>query len=195
MIKALVVTSQDDAELCSRLQAGDVAALEQLYDRYSRLVYSLALRILTNPQEAEDLTQEVFLTFWRRGQYNPARGSLSSFLTTLTRSRGIDRLRSRSAKQRSLERWHRNVDSLNVAANPMDRISLQERRDSVRAALSQLPEQYRQVLELSYYEGLSQSEIAKRLETPLGTVKTWARKGLLALEKSLHSVVGGEGNG
>ena len=77
----------------------------------------------------------------------------------------------------------------------MDRISLQERRDSVRAALSQLPEQYRQVLELSYYEGLSQSEIAKRLETPLGTVKTWARKGLLALEKSLHSVVGGEGNG
>ncbi|MBE9115967.1 sigma-70 family RNA polymerase sigma factor [Lusitaniella coriacea LEGE 07157] len=179
-----------DAELLCALYAGHLEALGQLYDRYSSLVYSLALRILAEPTDAEDLTQEIFLILWRKPTYDPRRGSLSSFLATLTRSRAIDRLRSRTSKQKFLTRWQRTMSADVTPSSPFDRASLQERRDRVRQALAQLPPQQRQVLELSYYEGCSQSQIAKRLNTPLGTVKTWARKGLLQLRENLKHFLG-----
>lgn len=94
---------QTDAELVRALKAGQPSALGILYDRHTNLVYRLALRILANPQEAEDLTQEIFLTLWRKDIYNPTRGSLGSFLTTLTRSRAIDRLRSRGTNLKFLQ--------------------------------------------------------------------------------------------
>jgi len=178
---------QSDADLYRALKAGQSAALGILYDRYSTLVYRLALRILTNTQEAEDLTQEVFLTLWRSNTYNPDRGSMSSFLTTLTRSRAIDKLRSRGTNFKFLQRWSHMAST--SPRTPFEEASLNQRSEYVRDALAQLPEKQRQVLEMSYYEGMSQSEIAKQLDIPLGTIKTWSRQGLLKLRQNLKELI------
>lgn len=176
-----------DAELIQALKGGRLNALGELYDRYARLVYSLALRILANPNDAEDLTQEVFITLGNA--YNPSRGSLSSFLATLTRSRAIDRLRTRNNRHKILAHWQKTIAPEVFASTPFEQASMAERREKVQQALADLPEKYRQVLELSYYEGRSHSEIAKCLGTPLGTVKTWARKGLLQLRQNLQDFI------
>jgi RNA polymerase sigma-70 factor (ECF subfamily) len=180
---------ETDAELFSALKAGQSSALGILYDRYASLVYRLALRILANPQEAEDLTQEIFLTLWRRRTYNPARGSVSSFLTTLTRSRAIDKLRSRGTNLKFIQRWSQAMTAETLPPTPFELASLSQRSEYVRNALAQLPAKQRQVLEMAYYNGLSQSEIAKQLDIPLGTVKTWARQGLLKLRQNLQDFI------
>jgi RNA polymerase sigma-70 factor (ECF subfamily) len=180
------VTAASDLELLSALAAGQVNALGILYDRYAKLVYSLAYRILENSEEAEDITQEVFLTLWRRNTYNPERGSLSSFLTTMTRSRAIDKLRSKGTRLRVLQRLQGIVRSEASDLTPLEQASVGERSQMIRDALSQLSEAERQILEIAYYEGLSQSEIAKRLNMPLGTVKTRSRQGLLKLRQTLQ---------
>lgn len=177
-----------DSELVAAMRTGDAAALATLYDRYSSLVYRLALRILSDAEEAADLTQDVFLALWRGNRYEANRGSLSSFLTTLTRSRAIDRLRSRSSKLRFLQRWSQLMTTQS-SSNPFEVASLEQRSEFVREALTQLPDKQRQVLELAYYDGLSQSEIATQLEAPLGTVKSWSRQGLLNLRKQLQSLL------
>ncbi|MBD2461119.1 sigma-70 family RNA polymerase sigma factor [Oscillatoria sp. FACHB-1407] len=177
-----------DLDLLNALREGQLNALGILYDRYASLVYGLALRILSNSEEAEDVTQDVFLTLWHRDAYNPARGSLSSFLITMARSRSIDRLRSRQTRTRFFQRWGQTV-STETSATPLEQATLKERSQRVRDALGQLPEPERQVLEIAYYEGLSQSEIAKRLNTPLGTVKTRSRQGLLRLRRLLQDFI------
>lgn len=177
-----------DLDLLLALENGQVNALGSLYDRYSRLVYGLAYKILGNSEEAEDITQEVFLTLWRRNAYNPSRGSLSSFLTTMTRSRSIDKLRSRVTKLRFIQRWQGIVKN-EAVATPLEQASMGERSQLVRDAMSQLPESERLILEIAYYEGLSQSEIARRLNIPLGTVKTRSRQGLLKLRQTLQHQV------
>ena len=176
-----------DIDLICALRSGQVQALSLLYDRYSRLVYGLALKILANSEEAEDITQDIFLALWQRQTYNPNRGSLGSFLTTMTRSRAIDKLRSRGTRYRFLLRWEGMTRSETVTAAPLEQASLKERSQIIYTALEQLPSNERQVLEIAYYEGLSQSEIAKRLEIPLGTVKTRSRQGLLKLRQALQS--------
>lgn len=178
-----------DAEVFHALQTGESGALGILYDRYASLVYRLALRILANTQEAEDLTQEIFLTLWRSGKYNPARGSLSSFLTTMTRSRAIDKLRSRSTKLKFLQRWGQMMTAETSSPTPFEAASLSQRSQQVNEALAELPSSQRQVLEMAYYDGLSQSEIAKKLNIPLGTIKTWSRQGLLNLRKNLQGFI------
>ncbi|MBW4643816.1 MAG: sigma-70 family RNA polymerase sigma factor [Goleter apudmare HA4340-LM2] len=175
-----------DAVLFQALTAKDTSALTILYDRYANLVYGLAMKILKDTPAAEDLTQEVFLTLWRQPSYNPARGSFSSFLITLTRSRAIDKLRSRSTNLKFLDRWSKQMSSQPDTNHPFEQASIDERSQKVRTALAQLPEEQRQVLAMSYYEGLSQTEIAQRLETPLGTVKTRARQGLIKLKRILQ---------
>jgi RNA polymerase sigma-70 factor, ECF subfamily len=176
-----------DAELCHALKAQDQLALGALYDRYATLVYRLALRVLGNPQEAEDLTQEIFLILWKGSSYQPSRGSLSSFLTTLTRSRAIDRLRSRTSSLKFLQRWSQTMITEPSPLTPFEMASLSQRSEYVQDALAQLPEKQRRVLEMAYYDGLSQSEIAHQLATPLGTVKSWSRQGLLNLRKHLQT--------
>lgn len=180
---------QPDTELYVALKSGQQAAMAILYDRYVALVHGLAMRILLQPQEAEDLTQEIFLTLWRSNTYQPNRGSLSSFLTTLTRSRAIDRLRSRRSSLKFLQRWSQTMMSEQSQQTPFEAASIGQRSEVVRTALSQLPENQRQVLEMAYYGGLSQSEIAATLETPLGTIKTWSRKGLLNLREHLKNLI------
>lgn len=180
---------QTDAELFCALKAGQPSTLGVLYDRHASLVYRLALRILANPQEAEDLTQEIFLILWRSGTYNPARGSLSSFLTTLTRSRAIDKLRSRGTNLKFLQRLSQVMTTETPPHTPFESASLSQRSQYVRDALAQLSDKQRKVLEMAYYDGFSQSEIAKQLNIPLGTIKTWARQGLLNLKRNLQDFI------
>lgn len=178
------IATQTDADLIRALRNGQVDALGVIYDRYASLVFGLARKILTNAEEAEDLTQEVFLLLYRN-LYDPKRGSLSSFLVMVTRSRSIDRLRSRKTRSKFLQRWQGMIRS-EATINPLEQASLRERSQFIREALAQLSDAERQVLEIAYYEGLSQSEIAKRLDAPLGTVKTRSRQGLLKLRTILQ---------
>ncbi|MEO0458373.1 MAG: sigma-70 family RNA polymerase sigma factor [Cyanobacteria bacterium P01_A01_bin.114] len=173
-----------DAALVQRLWRGDLDALGTLYDRYANLVYTIALRSLGDVASAEDLTQDVFLTLMHRRTYDPDRGSLSSYLSLLTRSRAIDWLRAQSTQRKYLSQWQQQP-SLSEPS-PMEHASQQERNSLVREALTQLTHQQRQVLEMSYYQGQSQTEIANQLEVPLGTVKSWARRGLLKLRSHLQ---------
>ena len=193
---SLMINSSDrqqltDEEVFAAFTRGDISALGVLYDRYGLLVYRLIYRMLNNAQESEDLTQEIFLSLQVKTKFNPERGSFYTYLMMLTRSRTIDRLRSK----RSQGRFWQNIGKLTDAIeqqksdSPMDIVSTKERSVLVKNALENLAPNQRQVLELSYYEGLSQSEIAKRLNLPLGTVKTHSRRGLLQLRKNLHNLV------
>lgn len=173
-----------DAELVAALKMGTVEALRHLYQRYGRLVYTLARQILHSDEEAEEITQDVFLTLWHKNTYQASRGSLSRYLVVLARSRAIDRLRSQTSHQRRLHKWH--LMMTDVSPTPLDVATLSERGERTRQALSTLSDKERQVIEIAYYEGLSQSEIAQRLEIPLGTVKSRSRQALRKLRQALE---------
>jgi RNA polymerase sigma-70 factor, ECF subfamily len=179
-----------DEDLLQALKSDQTFALGALYDRYASLVYGLALAILTAPEEAEDLTQEVFLALCNKCDYDPTRGSLSAFLITMTRSRAIDKIRSRGRRLKFLTHWGQTIPTETPSPTLPEQMSLAECSQYVRNALAQLPDKQRQVLELAYYKDLSQMEIAALLDTPLGTVKTWARKGLVTLKGALHDLIG-----
>ena len=175
---------QKDLQLIQALKPGKKSALSKLYARYGSLVYGLALKILKNAQEAEDLTQEVFVSLWHKNTYNPARGSLSSYLIVITRSRALDLLRSRSSRNKFLEHW-RQTTTQSFSRSAFEQVDLWDTSQHVQEALAQLPEQQRKILEMAYYQDLSQSEIAKTLNIPLGTVKTSARQALKKLRTIL----------
>ena len=170
--------------------AHDPTALGIIYDRYAGLVYGITLAALRNAEDAQDLTQEVFLSLYQqRDSYDAARGALGGFLVTMARTRAIDRLRARGRKVRLLHDFHRATPPNSPAFDPLDRISLAQCTDRVRAALAELPESQRKVLELAYYRGLTQSEIAADLDASLGTVKSWARRGLQSLANTLGDLL------
>jgi RNA polymerase sigma-70 factor, ECF subfamily len=180
-----------DLEIFLAIQKQQVKALDMLYDRYGKLVYSTAIQILNNVEEAEEVTQETFLYLWQRSEiYQPKRGSLSGFLITMTRSRSIDRLRSRKSSQEKLQRFQTFSDCIPPHYNPpLEFVTVQERVNLVHEALKQLSADDRQLLETAYYQGLSQSEIAKRDGIPLGTVKSRARQALKKLRATLNHLV------
>ena len=178
-----------DEALFVALQQGDKSALAVLYDRYSRLVYTVAFRVLNNGPEAEDLTQEIFLNLWQKQTYNPTRSALSRFLSTVTRNRAIDRVRSRSIRRRILKGLVPQSQPVASFSLPVEQASLGERSQRVRAALKNLPEKQRELLWLAYYHGFSQSEIANHTNIPLGTVKSRMRQGLLKLKGTLQDLV------
>jgi len=181
--------SFSDAALLDGLQAKQPTALGCLYDRYGSVVYGVALKVLQNQPEAEDLTQEVFLSLWQR-PVDPAKHShLLRYLITMTRSRAIDKLRSRSRLVGLVQRWGQNVTVATPAHTPVEQAVVNERSQQVRQALTQLSDQQRQVIELAYDAGLSQSEIAQQLHQPLGTVKSWTRQGLLKLKQLLQDSI------
>ena len=183
------VSNQTDADLYLALREGQTAALGILYDRHARLVYGLALKTLANPQEAEDLTQDIFLNLTKSTSYDPRRASLRTFLGILTRSRAIDRIRSRSTALSNLERLKADHTS-DTSQSPFDHAFQSEQSQEVKTALAQLSESEQQLLQMAYYEGLSQSEIAERLSIPLGTVKTRTRRSLLKLRQTLTDYIG-----
>ncbi len=174
-----------DAELIYSLRAGQKEALTVLYKRYAGLVYSIAYKALQNQQKAEDLTQEIFVTFWKNDRFDPNRGALSSFLGLLTRSRAIDKLRSGNSTKNFLNRWQKLFCEEASEPLPLEQASLQERREMLQQALAQLPQLQRQILEMNYFEQLSQAKIAKTLNLSLGTVKSRYRQGLSQLKTIL----------
>lgn len=175
-------SNQTDAALYRALREGNTDALGSLYDRHAALVYGIALKILGNSQEAEDLTQDIFLNLTKTTAYHPDRGSLRTFLGILTRSRAIDRIRSRRP---TLSLMEGNAGYQDDSQSPFDHASQHEQSQIVQAALSQLSEREQQLLHLAYYDGLSHSAIAAQLSLPLGTVKTQVRRSLLKLRQSL----------
>ncbi len=174
-----------DAELWFALKTGQTEALGDLYDRHAGLVYGVSLKVLGNAQEAEDLTQDIFVKLIEQTSYDSTRGSLRTFLMILTRSRAIDRVRSRQAAQKTKQRWQADY-ALPAAETAIPDFAKVEQSAQVKAALNQLSVQQREVLQLAYYEGLTQAAIAERLSEPLGTVKARARRGLLKLREILQ---------
>jgi len=148
-------------------------------------------KILHNKEEAEDLLQEIFVKIWNRAdQYDPSRGTVYSLIATLARNRAIDRTRSRAFKNRRKDDYVINDDeySFHLSTdnpNPEEKIELSERAVGVRKALAELNKKERQVLYISYFEGLSQSEIAEKIDIPLGTVKCRMRQGMIKLRDML----------
>ena len=178
-----------DATLVSRLLQKDVSAFEQLYDRHSRAVYSLVLRILQQAGTAEEVVQDVFLQLWRNAErYDASRGPFIPWLLTLARNRALDTLRLKSERQRRLEKQTEELPPL-ISVPPEFEKKLDEKRraEEVRTLMSFLNPQQRKAIELAYFEGLTHSEIAEALKEPLGTVKSWIRNGLLRLKEGLQA--------
>jgi RNA polymerase sigma-70 factor (ECF subfamily) len=173
-----------DLEVLRAIAGGDEQALSALYDRYRLILFGLILRILHSQQEAEDVLQEVFLQVWRRASdFDETRGRPFTWLVTLARSRAIDRLRSLGSRERTAQEAARSTpDSISDAA---DDAVKSEQGEIVRKALRELPDEQRRTLLLAYFEGLTQTEIAERLNTPLGTVKTRMRSGMIKLRELL----------
>jgi RNA polymerase sigma-70 factor, ECF subfamily len=175
---------QTDADLFLRMQNGETHALAVLYDRHAALVYGIAWRLLANTSEAEDLTQDIFLMLSKKSAYDPQRGSLRTYLSILTRSRALDRLRTRT-RRRQVSYQVVNEQEQVSSGNPIEEALQLERSQEVLEALEQLSTEEREVLQMAYYQGLSQTEIATRLSTALGTVKSRTRRGLLKLRQAL----------
>jgi RNA polymerase sigma-70 factor (ECF subfamily) len=184
-------TADEEREWMMQVQSGDKTALKKLYDRFSKILFGMIFKILRNREESEDLLQEIFVKIWNKAeQYDPARGSAYSFIATLARNRAIDRTRSRAFKNRGKDDYVINDDeySFNLSTenpNPEEKIEINERAAGVRKALAQLNEKERQVLYISYFHGLSQSEIAEKIEIPLGTVKYRMRQGMIKMRDIL----------
>ena len=173
-----------------RMASGDASALGDLYDAHARSIYSLALRILGDQADAEDIVQEVFTQAWRQAsRYDAARATVIGWLLMMARSRSLDRLRSRQARpDRTIAA---PLPDLASGAPGQEAVALSaEDVDRLRAALDRLGDAWRTPIELAYYEGLSQSAIAERLGQPLGTVKTRMRSALAQLREWLHQKEG-----
>jgi RNA polymerase sigma-70 factor (ECF subfamily) len=174
-----------DAALLSAVAQGDHAAYAALYDRYAPTLFGLLDRILGSRAEAEEVLQEVFLYVWRRApDYDEARGAPFVWLTTLARSRALDRLDKVASRKRTISRASSAVAPR--TPDPAELASSAEEERWLLRALAEIPESQRLVLFLAYFEGLSQSEIAARLDKPLGTIKSLARLGLAKLRERLR---------
>ena len=183
-------TDQSDAALVVRMAAGDQEALSCLYDRHRSVIFTLALRILNDRAEAEEVLTDVFLQAWRgAGGFDRERGSVHGWLITFCRSRAIDRIRARGRRVATTTHTQETIDRVSSsgarggeAERSLDTVI---RRKRITEALAGLSPGQRGALELAYYEGFSHSEIAAKLGEPLGTVKTWIRQGLLTLRENL----------
>ncbi len=176
-----------DAALMEQLIRRDSEALGVLYDRHARAVYSLVLRIAQQTASAEEIVQDVFLQVWRNAHlYQPSRGPLEPWLFTLARNRALDYMRLKRERQRRREDTLEGLPLTCAAPNPESALDRQRRAELVRSLMRSLPDQQRKTIELAFFEGLTHSEIAKALQQPLGTVKSWIRTGLLRLRESLE---------
>ncbi|HEX2326360.1 MAG TPA: sigma-70 family RNA polymerase sigma factor [Chloroflexota bacterium] len=182
----------DDETLVRLLVQQDVLALEALYQRYSRPIFSLALKILGDREVVEEVVQEVFLRLWTRAfGYDPQRGKLLSWLLTITHHRAIDELRRRRT-QPEVEGLQEQLAAVEESdADPSRSLTQVEEREAVQRALAQLPEAQRKPIQLAYYGGLTQVEIAQLLSEPLGTIKTRMRLGMQKLRVLLASEADG----
>jgi RNA polymerase sigma-70 factor (ECF subfamily) len=181
-----------DADLVLRMAHGDEQALGTLYDRFGGVLYAVAFRVVGEKADTEEVVLEAFAQAWRdAGRFDPARGSTAAWLTMMARSRALDLVRSQSRRARITDTAAREDSGTAPAMSsgftpPGSAVEEEERRRAVRQALDGLATPQRQAIELAYYEGLSQSEIAARLQEPLGTIKTRMRLGMQKLREALR---------
>ncbi len=174
------------AELISKISEGSESALSSFYDYTSRLVFGLALRILSDLTDAEEVTIEVYMQVWDKAvEYVPEKSAPSAWLLMLTRSRSIDHLRS-SSRRKNIEE-SLVIEFPDSFADPEETIMFAEKRSLIQDALSKLTPPQRKSIELAYFYGLTQTEISDRLGQPLGTVKSWIRLGMIKLREILMS--------
>lgn len=176
--------SDNDQAISDQLQSRDPNAVAAIYDRYASLVYSLFLRITHDHAIAEDLVQELFIRIWNRARdFDPQRGSLGIWIVSIARNMGIDHLRSGQAR---FAHRLQPIDAVHTLVEQQrDREAVIDESRAVRAAFALLSERQKLLVELAYFEGLSQTEIASRLGEPLGTVKSWMRSALQSLRASI----------
>lgn len=181
-----------DLSLVQRIAAGDERAVAELYDRYGSVLYAVAYRILGERADAEEAVMETFAQVWREAaRFETERGSVPAWLTMMVRSRALDQVRSRERRDRLASNAARDDDARSPAmgtygTDPTREAVQSERRRRVMDAMASLSPVQREAIELAYYEGLSQSEIAERLNEPLGTIKTRVRLGMMKLRDALR---------
>ena len=181
-----------DTALIERIRTGDRAAFMAFYDRFSPFMFSVAARVLGDRKEAEDVLQEVMLVIWNKsGEYDPQLGSLSSWSVALTRNKALDRLRARTRRLRLIEEVAIMAEQSDSSSSPSanDILHGRERAQMLRSAMQELPTDQRLAIELAFFTGMSQSDIAARLQQPLGTVKARIRRGMLRLREQLGGLL------
>ena len=182
-----------DRDLLRQVALGGAAAMRDVYARCAARAFAIAIRLLPTRADAEEVLQETFLEVWRRArEFDPERGGMETWVTTIARTRAIDRLRSLGTVSRMVEGVSQQPPPVSATPpSPDDAASAAQEQARVRAALEQLPPEQREVVLLGYFDGLSQSEIARKTGQPLGTVKTRARLALEKLAVLLESIPAG----
>ena len=183
-----VAEQNQDAALIERIRGGEREAFIAFYDRYSPLLFSVAARVLGERKEAEDVLQEVMLVIWNKsGDYDPQLGTLSSWAVAVTRNNALDRLRARTRRLRLIEEAAILAQDPDATSYPSanEIVHGRERAELLRDAMKELPADQRMAIELAFFTGLSQSDIATRLQQPLGTIKARIRRGMLRLRDQL----------
>jgi len=174
-----------DSELIYHLRAGEKKAFDYIYNEYSGLIYSIAFKILQNNADAEEITQDIFTSLCFEDNYKSDRGSLKTFLALLTRCRALDRLRKGSRSSALLEQNQKNIYETNSQQSPLETLEIKQQQELLQNALTQLPSEQKEILILNYFEGLSRSQIAKKLNLPVGTVKSRVRLAFVQLKRIL----------
>jgi RNA polymerase sigma-70 factor, ECF subfamily len=183
LILALALVQKTDEQLLLAIAARDEESLAFLYDKYKVILFSVILRILNNREEAEDVLQEIFLQVWQKAKdFDESRGRGFTWLVTLSRSRAIDRLRALASRQRTAD--ESLIGKSDEVASFEEEAIIKQQRVKIAKVLSELPEEQQIVLQLAYFEGLSQTEISEKLAVPLGTIKTRMRNATIKLRDS-----------
>lgn len=194
ILRASGLKGDREKQLLRQVAGGDARALSELYDMYHLVIFRQLLGIVKQREEAEDLLQEVFNQIWSKaGTFDPDRGSVYTWMTTMSRNKGLDFLRSKAHKRSQKTDYDPDEFILtSIPASdetPLDETILAERSHLLKLALQQIPDEQQQVLKIAYFEGYSQSEIAEQLGLPLGTIKTRMRQGMIKLESILSKVM------
>ncbi len=185
-----------EAELMRRVVARDHAAFAELTGKYSALVFSTAFKVLNHYEDTEDVTSEVLATIWRKAEsYHPGKGSLVTWICTTTRNRAIDRVRSVQRRCALHDRFEEEIgrEATGSVETARDALYRSDARHVLQSAVVALSPEQREVIELAYFEGLTQKQIAERIDSPLGTVKARIRRGVERLRVSINDRLDGEG--
>jgi RNA polymerase sigma-70 factor (ECF subfamily) len=183
----LAIDRESDAELVRRVVERDGDALSELYDRFSGVLLALIRRVVGGAGDAEEVLQEVFVQVWRQAdRYDPKRSSVSNWLSLISRSRSIDRLRKVRVKERTAQAASVEDPRRDTSPEGARNVLFKERRARIREALGELPKEQRRVIELTFFEGMTQSEISHSTGIPLGTVKTRTLLAMKKLRKALQ---------
>lgn len=187
---------ETEAELMRRIALRDQAAFAEFTDKYSALVFSTAFKVLNHYEDTEDVLIDVLATIWKKADsYHSRKGSLVTWICTTTRNRAIDRVRSVQRRCALYDRFEENIerDSSELAATGREALYLSDARNILQSAVVSLSPEQREVIELAYFEGLTQKQIADRIDSPIGTVKARIRRGVERLRASLGDRLHGEG--